>query len=172
MRAQSSEFVGIIVLVATIVLIAIFVRMQTSASVLNRAEAILRDMRVSGVASTGFSFPYITAKDAAGNSLGIPIEELLGVYSCYGVETANYGNGQINIIQSLRAMLDSTYGKNAWALILKSDSQGSKPLFLTSSLISESGTPEFTEYVSYDFRFPRPCSSGSYERGALLVIAG
>jgi len=171
-KAQSSEFIGIAVLVASIVLIAIFSRMESASSMVSRAETIMRSMRISGVAATGFSLPYITAKDKYGNSLGIPMEELFGVYSCYGTEVVNYGNGDINISSVVRTSLDSIYEKGGWALLLQNQSGNSKTLFLTSSVNSESGSPAFSPYISYDFRFPKPCMPGENEAGVLFVVTG
>jgi hypothetical protein len=171
-KAQSSEFIGIAVLVASIVLIAIFSRMESASSMVSRAESIMRNMRVSGIAATGFSLPYITAKDKSGTSLGIPLEELFGVYSCYGSEVVNYGNGDINISSLVTTSLDSIYGKEGWALLLQNQSGNSKTLFLTSSIKSESGAPSFSPYLSYDFRFPKPCLPGEKEAGVLFVVAG
>jgi hypothetical protein len=171
-KAQSSEFIGIAILVSSIVLIAIFSRMESSASMVSKAESIMRNMRVSGISATGFSLPYITAKDKSGDSLGIPLEELFGVYSCYGNEAVNYGNGEINISSLVRTSLDSIYGRDGWALMLQNQSGNSKMLFLTSSIKSESGEPSFSPYLSYDFRFPKPCIPGQKEAGVLFVVAG
>jgi hypothetical protein len=169
-KAQSAEFIGIAVLVTSIVLIAIFSRMQSAGSMLSRAETVLRGFRVSGISTTGAVMPYVTAKDSSGNSLGVPIEELMGVYSCYGAEKANYGNGEINITTTLRESMDSVYGKEAWALILKNESDNSKPLFLTSSQKANEGLPQFSPYISYDFVFSRPCKRSSKEAGVLFVL--
>ena len=171
-KAQSSEFIGIAVLVSAIVLIAIFSRMESSASMVSRAESVMRNTRLSGVTTTGSALPYITAKDSSGNSLGIPIDELFGVYSCYGKESVNYGNGEINIISVIRSSLDGIYGKDSWALLLKNDSANSRPVFITSSAQLSSGSPSFSPYITYDFRFPKPCSAGTKESGVLFVIAG
>jgi len=171
-KAQSSEFIGIAVLVSAIVLIAIFSRMESASSMVFRAEEIMHNMRISGAAATVFSIPYTTARDRSGNSLGIPLEELLGVYSCYGSEVVNYGNGHINMTELLRSTLDSIYGRDGWALLLQNQSANSKPLFLTSSVKSEDGTPEFSPYLSYDFRFPKPCLPGDDEAGILFVVTG
>jgi hypothetical protein len=138
----------------------------------SRAESVMRNTRLSGVTTTGSALPYITAKDSSGTSLGIPIDELFGVYSCYGKEKVNYGNGEINIVSVIRSSLDGIYGKEGWALLLKNDSTSSKQVFITSSVKSDSGTPSFSPYMTYDFRFPKPCSAGTKESGVLFVIAG
>ncbi|GEM_PF-5541726 len=165
-KAQSSEFIGIAVLVTAIVLIAIFTRMQLAGSMTSRAESLLKGFRIAGISTTGSVIPYVTIN-------GIPIEELIGVYSCYGNETVDYGNGiKISIPENIRITFDKIYGKDGWALFLKKDAEkNSYPLFLSSTEKSGEGKPSFSPYISYDFRFPKPCSPGAKGSGVLFVVS-
>ncbi|MCX6710455.1 MAG: hypothetical protein NTV63_05925 [Candidatus Woesearchaeota archaeon] len=163
--AQSSEFIGIAILVVAIVLISIITRMQAAGSMASRAESILKGFRIAGVSTTAAAIPYSTIS-------GIPLEELLGVYSCYGKETADYGAFKVNITNATRNIFDSIYGKNSWALILKEEGIDSYPLFLSSDEKSKSGEPGFSPYLSYDFRFPKPCKEGFKGAGILFAVSG
>ena len=163
-KAQAAEFIGIAVLVVALVIIMIFSRMETAGSLVSRMESTLKEFRIGSVTTTGSVIPYVTVN-------GVPIEELIGDYSCYGKEEVDYGNGKINITEELRKNFNSIYGENTWALLLKKDSEkNSFPLFLTSSIKKETGLPSFDSYIAYDFRFAKPCRL-SKGKGILFVIA-
>ncbi|MEM2121353.1 MAG: hypothetical protein QXU20_01700 [Candidatus Woesearchaeota archaeon] len=113
-KAQSAEFISIVLLIIVITLFALFNKLSAGKKSISSIQTLTTEVKTTDVQLVTVVLPYTT-------KLGIPISELLGTLSCYGNDTVDYGAGiKISILQEIRTRLDELYGKDNWVLFLKS----------------------------------------------------
>ena len=156
-KAQTPEFIGIILLIIVLAIFTMFARVNTSSLYVRESQESLTEYQTNRFLLISKVFPYITANN-------IPIEQLLGVYICYGNETVNYGLGEINITLEIRNILDLAIGENMWALqignntCIKSKTKEQGQCMLASN----------KRFKANEFAFGLPCMV-KIEKGTLFV---
>lgn len=156
-KAQTPEFIGIILLIIVLAIFAMFARVNTSSIYVRESQESLREYQTNRFLLTAKIFPYITANN-------VPIEQLLGVYMCYGNETVNYGLGEVNITLEIRDILDQAVGEDMWALQIGDNT-------CVKSKTKEQGKcimPSDRPFKAHEFAFGLPCVV-RIERGTLFV---
>ncbi|MBD3203080.1 hypothetical protein GF327_02200 [Candidatus Woesearchaeota archaeon] len=153
-KAQSSEFIGVVLLVVVLVIILLFSKIRSAGTNVEKTKESIDDFNKIYVATSVTKFPYITEK-------GIPLNELIGVYICYTITNADYGRniGSIDIIDSIIKQLDRIYEKNNWKLELNSIACITSTGLEGPPVSSEKTCSPFPgkEYTMYTFMFPLPC---------------
>ena len=143
---QTSEFIGITLLVIVLVIILMFSKLNQGRSRLIRTEDSVSEFKNIFIATSVTKFPYITDK-------GVSINEMMGAFMCYKQEKVDYGElGEIEVIDFPRQQLNELYGEGNWRLELDG----------SYCIDSESLKPEKCdffkkEYVTYEFYFALPC---------------
>jgi len=113
-KAQSAEFISIVLLIIVITLFALFNKLSGAKKSITNVQTLTTEVKTTDVQLVTVVLPYTT-------KLGIPFSELLGTLSCYGNDSVDYGSGiKISILQEIRTKLDELYGKDNWVLFLKS----------------------------------------------------
>jgi hypothetical protein len=158
-KAQISEIITIVIILLVLLIFTVMSRLSLLESSVSRAENTAAKAKISGISTTGSVLPYITVK-------GIPLEELIGVYSCYGDQEINYGNGKIDIVLEIISAFDAIYGRNKWAVSIIGDNS----VFIDSEGVSDREIPDFKNFISYDFVYPKPCKVGEKASGILFVV--
>ena len=136
---------------------AMFARVDTSSIYVRESQESLREYQINRFLLISKVFPYITANN-------VPIDQLLGVYMCYGKETVDYGLGEINIPEEIRNILDQAIGEDMWALqigentCVKSRTIEQNPCKMASN----------KQFKAHEFAFGLPCMV-KVERGILFV---
>ena len=156
-KAQTPEFIGIILLIIVLAIFAMFARVDTSSIYVRESQESLREYQTNRFLLIAKVFPYITANN-------VPIEQLLGVYMCYGNETVDYGLGEINIISEIRQILDQAVGEDTWALQIGENT-------CIKSKTKQQGKctiPSDKPFKAHEFAFGLPCEV-RIERGTLFV---
>ncbi|MGC8929705.1 MAG: hypothetical protein ACP5OZ_04210 [Candidatus Woesearchaeota archaeon] len=122
-KAQSAEFISIVLLIIVITLFALFNKLSSGKKSITNIQTLTTEVKTTDVQLVTVVLPYTT-------KLGIPLSELLGTLSCYGNDTVDYGAGiKISILQEIRTKLDELYGKDNWILFLKSGIIEFPPLY-------------------------------------------
>jgi hypothetical protein len=156
-KAQTPEFIGIIILVIVIAVFAMFARVNSSSTAVRESEETLREYQTLRFLLISKVFPYVTINN-------IPIEQLLGVYMCYNNETVDYGSGAINITQGIKGTLDYAVGQDLWAL------QIGDTICMKSKTIEpgQCTIPSNKKYKAHEFAFGLPCFVG-VKKGILFA---
>ncbi len=157
-KAQTSEYLGIIILVIVIAVFAMFGRIGRSSVAVEGSLESLREYQSNRFLLITKIFPHITIKN-------VPIEQLIGVYVCYDNETINYGTGDINLSKELSFVLDNSVGKHEWLLQI-----GESTCIDSGSLQhTKCHLPPTRDIMSHEFVFSLPCDL-DFERATLFVM--
>lgn len=156
-KAQTPEFIGIILLIIVLAIFAMFARVNTSSVYVRESQESLQEYQTNRFLLISKVFPYITANT-------IPVEQLLGVYICYGNETVNYGFGEINITLEIRNILDQAVGEDMWALQIGENTCFKSKTKQQGKCTLPSGKP----FKAHEFAFGLPCKV-EIGRGILFV---
>lgn len=164
MKKAQSELIGMILLVLAVVLFAIFNKLSSTQAFIRTGELLSETFKESFVSTSVQTSFYNTVK-------GIPLDELLGNYVCYGKTESDYGNGtKLYVNATLRNQFDTYHGKGKWALAVdKSDV--SEGFYMDSNDFKpEFSLPDKSNYISYQFFFPLPCLPGKQSDGFMFVF--
>jgi len=156
-QGQLAEFFGIIILIVALVMVGLFSYVQKSTGVIERIESSFKDIRTMEISMTANLFGRLSATTIDNKDMtGITMIDLIGVYSCYNNETANYTSYVFNISDNIRKNMDYYYGENNWVLEIENINQQRQEYFTSHSL--NDSLPTLGEYFSsYDFIYPLPC---------------
>ncbi|MFH1398709.1 MAG: hypothetical protein ABIG95_01200 [Candidatus Woesearchaeota archaeon] len=153
-KAQAMEFIGIIMLLVVVAVFALFSRVTSSSQFVEQSEEALSQYQQYRFALISKVFPYITM----GN---IPVEQLLGVYMCYGNKTTDYGMGKIDIISNITWVMDTALDQE-WQIQV-----GNKCL-KAGTILEESCKLPSAELMSQSFVFKLPCNN-SFARAVIMA---
>ena len=145
-KGQTSEFIGITLLVIVLVFILLFSKLSQGRNRLIRTEGSVSEFKNMFIATSVTKFPYITNK-------GVSINEMMGAFMCYKQEKVDYGSlGEIEVIAFPREQLDELYGNGNWKLELD------ESYCLDSNVLIPEKCDFFKkEFITYEFYFSLPC---------------
>jgi hypothetical protein len=157
-KAQASEYIGIVILVLVVVTFALFGNVGTAGLFERESYKMVGEYQLHRFLIVSKIFPQITVNR-------IPIEQLLGVYACYGDDTVDYGAWEVEISKEITEVLDIAIGNGLWSL------QISDSTCITSDSITQLQCTLSTDkaYMSHEFMFALPCKP-AIERAVLFVV--
>ncbi|MBI4439199.1 hypothetical protein HY640_04665 [Candidatus Woesearchaeota archaeon] len=110
MKAQIEQSLGITLLIVALLIVLILNSASRSSLFQKEAATALEKTETNLISTATLTSSYATDK-------GIPVDELLGVYMCYGEKEARYGEAlKVDTFSEIRSILDKTYGKDNWLI--------------------------------------------------------
>jgi hypothetical protein len=111
-KIQASVYIGIVLLISLLVLFQLIFKLRSAEVTIAKTESVTRDYEEDFLFLSTVVAPYSTTKK-------VSLEELMGVYVCYGNDTIDYGNGLTwNFVEMSRNKFNEIFGKNHWILQL------------------------------------------------------
>ncbi|MFH0876104.1 MAG: hypothetical protein V1859_09280 [archaeon] len=161
-KAQSSEFMGIILLVVILVVILLFSRLYSGGKIVSETQRTVEDSNSLFINTGTSKFQFVTEK-------GVSMNELMGTYSCYGDDISYYGPGigYINIFSALRKTLNNYFMETKWKLEI--DEKACLTSTDQTRVLGKCSPPTGKEYVSFEFFFSLPCRQ-EVGKGKIYVI--